>query len=75
MQQQRCTDGRRRIVSISEVTGVESGVIQTQEIFHWRSDLGCFSFTGIVPNCFDRLRRIGVSFNEEEILGAEGVTI
>ena len=75
VQQQRCTDGRRRIVSISEVTGVESGVIQTQEIFHWRSDLGCFASTGIVPNCFDRLRRIGVSFNEEEILGVEGVMI
>ena len=75
VQQQRCADGRRRIVSISEVTGVESGVIQTQEIFQWRADLGLFSATGIVPNCFERLRRIGVPFDEGEILGGEGVTI
>jgi pilus assembly protein CpaF len=75
VQQQRCTDGRRRIVSIAEVTGVESGVIQTQEIFHWRSDLSRFVATGIVPNCFERLRRVGVAFDEEEILGAEEVTI
>lgn len=75
VQQQRCTDGRRRIVSISEVTGVESGVIQTQEIFQWRADNGRFSATGIVPNCFERLRRIGVMPNEEEILGNEEVTV
>ena len=75
VQQQRCADGRRHIVSISEVTGVESGVIQTQEIFQWRADLGLFSATGIVPNCFERLRRIGVPFDEGEILGGEGVTI
>ena len=72
VQQQRCADGRRRIVSISEVTGVESGVIQTQEIFQWRANLGLFSATGIVPNCFERLRRIGAPFDEDEILGGEG---
>jgi pilus assembly protein CpaF len=55
IQQQRCADGKRRIVSITEVTGVESGVIQTQEIFAWRSDLREFQSSGVLPSCFDRV--------------------
>lgn len=72
VQQQRCPDGQRRIVSITEVTGVESGVIQTQEIFHWDSRSSRFLANGVVPNCFEHLRHRGVLFNENEILGLEG---
>lgn len=61
VQQQRCVDGKRRIVSISEVTGVESGVIQTQEVFSWRPDLQEFQPTGIVPHFFERLSQRGVT--------------
>ncbi len=53
IQQQRCSDGKRRIVSIAEVTGVESGVIQTQELFCWRADLHRHEFSGIFPACFE----------------------
>lgn len=53
VQQQRCADGKRRIVSISEVTGVESGVIQTQEVFMWRPDLARHQYSGILPSCFE----------------------
>ncbi len=55
VQQQRCSDGRRRIVSIAEVTGVESGVIQTQDVFSWRPDLCRHQYSGIVPNCFEQI--------------------
>ena len=61
VQQQRCVDGKRRLVSISEVTGVESGVIQTQEIFVWRPDLEEFQPTGMVPNFFERLSQRGIT--------------
>ena len=60
IQQQRGSDGVRRIVSVSEVTGVESGVIQTQEIFLWRSDLRQFTGAGVLPDCIETLTRKGV---------------
>jgi pilus assembly protein CpaF len=75
VQQQRCLDGRRRIVSVTEVTGVESGVIQTQEIFLWDSKSSRHLTTGIVPNCFERLRHLGVTFDESEILADAGVVV
>lgn len=69
VQQQRCADGRRRIVSISEVTGVESGVIQTQELFAWRPDRGAFVTSGMVPNVFERLSQRGVVIDAEAFDG------
>ncbi|TAL83192.1 MAG: FHA domain-containing protein [Candidimonas sp.] len=55
VQQARLADGRRLITSIVEVTGIESGRIQTQELFKYqaapvRAFVGC----GIVPECFLR---------------------
>ncbi len=48
VQQARLSDGRRVVVSIVEVTGMESGRIQLQELFrHERS--GGFVGCGIVP--------------------------
>lgn len=61
VQQQRCADGRRRLISISEVTGVESGVVQTQEVFTWRPDQAKFCATGVVPHFFERLSGRGVT--------------
>jgi pilus assembly protein CpaF len=73
IQQQRCADGRRRVVSISEVTGLESGVIQTQDIFHWDSARERFCNSGVVPNFFDKLSRAGVALDFEKIMAEEGV--
>jgi pilus assembly protein CpaF len=65
IQQQRCSDGKRRIVSIAEVTGVESGVIQTQEIFAWRSDLSRHQYSGIFPESLERIaqQNAGIDFS------------
>lgn len=59
VQQARLADGRRLIASIVEVTGVESGRIQTQELFRYqehpeRAFLGC----GVLPE-FAAARRHG----------------
>lgn len=69
IQQQRCADGRRRIVSIAEVSGVESGVIQTQEIFRWRTDRQRHTASGMVPLCLERLAQQGVIYDASALLG------
>jgi pilus assembly protein CpaF len=66
----RMSDGRRRIVSLAEITGMEGEVITMQEVFRYRQTgmgangevLGHFEATGIRPR-----------FVEE--LGAHGITL
>lgn len=71
IQQQRCLDGSRRIVSVMEVTGVESGVIQSQEIIRWRPDLQQFVATGVMPSCIERMLQRGIEVDVSEVLGAD----
>jgi pilus assembly protein CpaF len=64
----RMVDGRRKVVSIQEITGMEGEVITMQEIFSFRqtglgSDgrvEGFFQATGVRPKFCDRLRAFGV---------------
>jgi pilus assembly protein CpaF len=72
IQQQRCADGQRRVVSISEVTGVETGVIQMQEIFTWRPDGGGYCHSGVIPHCVERLAERGIAVDIESLIGAAG---
>jgi len=65
----RLTDGTRRIVSISEVTGMEGEMITMQEIFQFERTgvdaagkvLGRFRTTGIRPRFAERLRQYGMN--------------
>jgi pilus assembly protein CpaF len=66
IQVSRLTDGRRRVVSISEVTGMEGDVISMQEIFIFEKHglengnvKGVFRATGIRPKFTDRLTAAG----------------
>lgn len=53
VQQARLSTGRRLITSIVEVTGMESGRIQTQELFRYQAGPpALFSGCGVVPECF-----------------------
>ncbi len=69
VQLSRLSDGSRRVMSISEITGMEGSVITMQDIFLFRRSglsasgqvLGEFVATGIRPSCFDRLNQAGVS--------------
>jgi pilus assembly protein CpaF len=63
----RLSDGRRRVVSITEVTGVEGDVITTNEIFAFRRSgvvggrvVGRFEATGVRPRFTERLQVAGV---------------
>ncbi len=65
----RLTDGRRKLVSIQELTGMEGEVITMQEIFAYRQTgigpdgqvQGHFEATGVRPKFSDRLRTFGIS--------------
>jgi pilus assembly protein CpaF len=64
----RLTDGTRRIVSISEITGMEGDTIAMQEIFQFERTgvdssgkvLGRFRATGIRPRFAERLLQYGM---------------
>jgi pilus assembly protein CpaF len=68
VQQTRFTDGSRRIVNITEITGVESGIVQMQDIFRYQQEgfdekgrvVGRFVATGTVPEFYEDLRQRGV---------------
>src|SRR5678816_1196128 len=64
----RLTDGTRRIVSISEITGMEGETIAMQEIFQFERTgvdgtgkvIGRFRTTGIRPRFAERLKQYGM---------------
>ena len=63
----RQSDGTRRVTSITEITGMEAGVITLQDIFQFERTgvsrtgkvCGWFRATGIRPKCADRLSASG----------------
>jgi pilus assembly protein CpaF len=69
----RHSDGVRRVISISEITGMESGIISLQEIFSFKRFgidehgriLGEFAATGVRPNFADRCQLYGTPLNRE----------
>jgi len=68
VQLSRGTDGRRRISSICEITGMESAVITVQEIFRFEQRgvdkdgrvLGDYRATGVRPKLLERIERHGI---------------
>ncbi len=79
IQLNRLSDGSRRVMSISEITGMEGSTIMMQDIFLFRktgvsedgSVRGHFTATGIRPRCYDRLVQAGVDLRPE-LFTAEG---
>jgi pilus assembly protein CpaF len=73
IQQTRLTDGSRRVVSITEVTGMEGDVITTQDIFVFNQESvdkngkvrGRFMATGVKPNFLARLASHGIIMPDE----------
>jgi pilus assembly protein CpaF len=69
----RLSDGRRRVTAISEITGMEQGVITMQDIFLFeRTGLtaegrveGHFRATGIRPKCAQQLAQSGFNMAPE----------
>lgn len=69
----RMSDGRRRIVSVAEITGMEGEVITMQEVFRYRQTgmgpkgevLGHFEATGIRPRFVDELGAHGITLSND----------
>jgi len=68
IQLERLSDGKRRLTSVSEITGMEGNVIQMQEIYTFKRigiDAegkidGEFRATGIRPKFIDAIQAIGI---------------
>ena len=69
----RMSDGRRRLISLSELSGMEGDVITMQEIFRYRQTgidgdgtvLGRFEATGIRPRFLAQVAARGVNLSAE----------
>ncbi|OXI93195.1 MULTISPECIES: CpaF family protein [Burkholderia] len=69
VQAARLTDGRRKIVSIQELTGMEGDIINMQEIFTFKRTgvdrdgtvRGHFCATGVRPKFVERLQAFGIN--------------
>jgi pilus assembly protein CpaF len=68
VQLQRLSDGKRRVISIAEITGLEGEIIQMQEIFKFvrtgtapdNSIIGHFQATGVRPRFLAELATMGI---------------
>ncbi len=82
VQVMRMSDGKRRCVSVTEITGMEGQVVQMQEIFAFNRTStdadgnvhGEFRATGLRPKCLDEMIRRGihydpVNFDPQRVLG------
>ena len=69
----RLNDGRRKIISVQDVTGMEGDIITMQEVYHFHQTgiaadgavQGHFRATGVRPKFMDRLKAYGLSVSEE----------
>jgi pilus assembly protein CpaF len=73
LQTQRHEDGRRRLVSVQEISGMEGDIITMSEIFKFErrgvdgegNVLGGFRATGIIPRFYDHLMTRGIGLGRE----------
>ena len=71
VQAMRMSDGKRRLTSVTEITGMEGNVVQMQEIFAFNRTgadadgtvRGEFRATGLRPRCLDEMIRRGIKFD------------
>lgn len=69
----RLSDGRRKLLSVSELTGMEGDVVTMQEIFRFRQTgiaadgqvLGKFEATGIRPKFIEQVMAHGVTLSAD----------
>jgi pilus assembly protein CpaF len=65
----RYSDGKRRINAVSEITGLESGIITMQDLYRYDQTgvaadgaiQGEFQPTGITPTFADRFKKAGIN--------------
>jgi pilus assembly protein CpaF len=73
IQVSRMMDGRRKLVSLQEITGMEGNMITMQEIFSFERTRvdeegnvrGTFKFNGIRPKFIERFKVSGIDFRQD----------
>ncbi|MEN3972695.1 CpaF family protein [Sphingomicrobium sp. XHP0235] len=73
VQVSRLSDGRRRLTSVAEITGMEGEIIQMQEIFRFKKTgvaedgmvEGHFEATGVLPRFLDVASAYGVNLSSD----------
>jgi pilus assembly protein CpaF len=79
IQASRLSDGTRRVVSVTEITGMEGEIVTTQEIYRFRRRgispegriVGQFEATGVRPAFTERLRVAGVELPSRMFEGVD----
>jgi pilus assembly protein CpaF len=79
----RLSDGSRRLVSLQEITGLETDTISMQEIFRFTQlgvddrgrVMGRFGPTGIRPRCSDRIKANGIDLEGSIFSETAGQTL
>lgn len=79
VQIERMRDGSRKIVSISEVVGMEGDTVTMQEIVRYQQRgidvdgkvVGDFQYTGVQPNCLARFEEAGVEFDGKTLMSLQ----
>jgi pilus assembly protein CpaF len=75
VQTSRLRDGSRKIISISEVVGMEGDTVTMQEIVRYQQKgidldqrvVGEFQFTGVQPQFAHRFEELGIDFDVREL--------
>ena len=76
VQLNRLSDGNRKVMSVSEITGMEGDTITMQDIFLFKRTgrgengevLGEFKATGMRPKCAEQLAAAGIELNQNTFL-------
>jgi pilus assembly protein CpaF len=69
----RLADGKRRLISLQEITGMEGNIITMQEIFSFKQssiDLdgnvrGRFAFHGVRPKFIEKFNLAGIKISSD----------
>ena len=63
-------DGKRKVVSIQEINGMEGEIITMSELFRFERRgikdgqvIGAFNATGLIPDCFGHLEQRGTDIS------------
>ncbi|HET9097161.1 MAG TPA: ATPase, T2SS/T4P/T4SS family [Candidatus Baltobacteraceae bacterium] len=75
IQTARLRDGSRKIISVSEIVGMEGEVVTMQEIIKFQQhgvDLdnkvsGEFQYTGVQPHCLQRFDEYGITYDVRQL--------
>jgi pilus assembly protein CpaF len=73
IQVSRLSDGRRKLISLQEITGMEGNIITMQEIFSFKQTnidangnvKGRFAFHGVRPKFIERFRLAGIKISSD----------